>query len=259
MFSYANGMREALLPLSGGSPAAVNVATAQSAPDAPAGAKAEGSEASQETHTPAGLARESGSRLPQSKAAEAAIAEAERRVAHGLPIAQRNNWLLDIALDHLTQARAALYRALLTPDPQFDIRPSSFVIATALDKLRAANSLNHLPKALLTAAFYHGTLGGDSAEAARLLDEAQQIAERGPMLLYLADVHLHRARLAGIQSSVISNQSSVASGPSAASGRAFAGVDPKAELAKARTLIEQHKYWRRKEELEDAEATSVHW
>jgi hypothetical protein len=63
-------------------------------------------------------------------------------------------------------------------------------------------------------------------EARRILDEAQQIAERGPMPLYLADIHLHRARL----------------------------FRDKTELAQARTLIEKHGYWRRKEELEDAEA-----
>ena len=32
-----------------------------------------------------------------------------------------------------------------------------------------------------------------------------------------------------------------------------------AELAEARRLIEKHGYWRRKEELEDAEAAAVGW
>jgi hypothetical protein len=36
-------------------------------------------------------------------------------------------------------------------------------------------------------------------------------------------------------------------------------IDPKAELAEARRLIEKHGYWRRKEELEDAEAAAIHW
>jgi len=100
---------------------------------------------------------------------------------------------------------------------------------------------HYLPKALLTAALYHGTLGRDPDEARALLDEAQLIAERGPMPLDLADVHLHRARLFGRMK---------------AEGRPqkFPEADPKAELAKARALIEQHGYWRRREELEDAEA-----
>ena len=52
----------------------------------------------------------------------------------------------------------------------------------------------------------------DAAAASRTLAEAQQIAERGPMPLFLADVHLHRARL----------------------------FRDKAELAKARALIEKY-------------------
>jgi hypothetical protein len=34
----------------------------------------------------------------------------------------------------------------------------------------------------------------------------------------------------------------------------YPGIDPKAELAKARALIEKHGYGRRREELADAEA-----
>jgi hypothetical protein len=152
--------------------------------------------------------------------------------------------VLDIALDHLTQARAVLYRALLTRDSSFILPPSAF--SEALAKLRAANSVHHLPKALLTAALYHGTLGGDPAACARLLDEAQQIAERGPMPLHLADVHLHRARLAGRMKEEGRRKN-------------FPDVDPKAELAKARASIEQHGYGRRRDELADAEAAARHW
>jgi len=176
----------------------------------------------------AGLRAESGSRLPQSKAAIAALAEAERRAKQALPIAERNHWLLDIALDHLTLARVALYRALLEP-----VRPSSFDprhATAALDGLRKAGQLNYLPRALLTAAL-HAHLRGDAAAASRALAEAQQIAERGPMPLFLADVHLHRARL----------------------------FRDKTELAKARTLIGKHHYGRRKKELEDAEAAALNW
>jgi len=39
----------------------------------------------------------------------------------------------------------------------------------------------------------------------------------------------------------------------------FPHIYPKAELAEARRLIEKHGYWRRKEELEDAEAAAVNW
>ena len=51
------------------------------------------------------------------------------------------------------------------------------------------------------------------------------------MKLHMADIHLHRARL----------------------------FRDKAELVKARALIEECGYWRRKEELEDAEAAAGAW
>jgi hypothetical protein len=53
-----------------------------------------------------------------------------------------------------------------------------------------------------------------------------EIAERGSMKLFMADIHLHRARLSR----------------------------DKSELAKAHALIEECGYRRRKKELDDAEA-----
>jgi tetratricopeptide (TPR) repeat protein len=143
-----------------------------------------------------------------------------------------NAGLLDIALDHLTLARAALYRALVGPpaDRGSAATPLGPRVATALDTLRRANDLGYLPMALLTAALYHGALGADPEEARRLLAEAQQIAERGPMPLHLADVHLHRARL----------------------------FRDRPALAEARALIDRHGYGRRRDELADAEA-AAHW
>ncbi len=120
----------------------------------------------------------------------AVCAEAERRAASLFAWRMPSDSILDVALDHLTQARAALYRVLLTPDDsQSTIRSTvapdpgsglSSAIETALAKLRAANSLDDLPMALLTAALYYATLGHDPDEARRLLDEAQVIAERAP-------------------------------------------------------------------------------
>jgi tetratricopeptide (TPR) repeat protein len=158
--------------------------------------------------------------------ATTACAEAERRATQTLAWFESRYSLLDVALDHLTLARARLYRALFSASPKSEIANLQSVIPDALARLRQANSLDRLPTALLTAAFYYGTVGEQPDEARRYLAEAEQIAERGPMPLYLADVHLHRARL-------------------------FRDKD---ELAKARALIEKHGYWRRKEELEDTEA-----
>ncbi len=62
------------------------------------------------------------------------------------------------------------------------------------------------------------------------------------MPLYLADVHLHRARFAGRMKAEGGGM------------KGYEGIDPVAELAKARTLIQNHGYGRRREELADAEA-----
>ena len=160
--------------------------------------------------------------------------EAEKRATQALAWATTHNPdLLPIALDHLTLARTVLYRALVGPpaDPAPADTPPGPRVATALARLRQANQFDDLPRALLTAALYHGTLGVDPEEARRLLAEAQQIAERGPMPLYLADVHLHRARL----------------------------FRDRSALAEARALIDRHGYGRRRDELAAAEAAAAHW
>ena len=55
------------------------------------------------------------------------------------------------------------------------------------------------------------------------------------MPLFLADIHLHRARLFFREPR-------------------YPWESPRYDLAEARRLIAKHGYWRRKEELEDAEA-----
>jgi hypothetical protein len=137
--------------------------------------------------------------------------------------------LLTIALDHLTLARVEVIRAILThqlPQPTLDLPH----VAAAVNGLRAAGQADYVPKGLLPAALYH-FVRDDTAAAGTALDQAHEIAERGPMPLYLADIRLHRARLLG----------------------------DRAELAQARSLIEKHGYCRREEELEDAEAAARDW
>src|SRR6185369_301160 len=61
--------------------------------------------------------------------------------------------------------------------------------------LRAAESNAYLPQCLLArAALYHAL--GDWDGALRDLDEVEEIAEPGPMRLFLCDMALERARLA---------------------------------------------------------------
>ena len=80
--------------------------------------------------------------------------------------------------------------------------------------------------------------------AQRDLDEAWEIAERGPMLLFLADIHLYRARLFGRMKG---------EGRRMNEADAYPWESVEHDLMEARRLIEKCGYWRRKEELEDAE------
>ncbi len=130
--------------------------------------------------------------------------------------------LLDIALDHLTLGRAALYRSILVGT---NLAPARAEIESAVDGLRRAGTTHHVPRGLLTRAWLLHREGNPAAARADL-DEAQEIAERGPMPLFLADIALMRARL-------------------------FREREP---LAEARRLIEKHGYGRRVGELADLEA-----
>ena len=154
--------------------------------------------------------------------------------------------LLTIALDHLILGRAGLYAAILSSDfPP----PSSFVLPTshldtAVSGLRRAGMQDHLPRGLLTRAWLRSLTGARTGpESAQSdLDEAWEIAARGPMPLFLADIHLYRARLFFREAHY-----------------PFTDPDgtprtPQQDLAEARRLITKHGYLRRKEELEDAEA-----
>jgi tetratricopeptide (TPR) repeat protein len=155
------------------------------------------------------------------------------RAFHSLKVAKRNDWLLDTGLDGLTMTRASLYQAILkrrlgrrSDDMQTAWRSLE---ESMLNLHRSANS-EHLPRGLLTRAWMR-VLADDALGARADLDQAQQIAQRGSMKLHLADVHLNRARL----------------------------FCDKAELIKARALIEECNYWRRQQALQDAEEASVHW
>lgn len=164
------------------------------------------------------------------------LADVERRAQEAQVIAVQNEWLLDIALDHLTLARVGLIRAILAKPPSLQTLDLPHV-AAAVNGFRAAGTIDHLPRGLLTASLYH-FVRGEHALALKQLAEAQQIAERGPMPLYLADIHLTRARLAA----------------SAKEEGGWMNVDAKAELAQAATLIRDLGYGRRYQELADAEA-----
>ena len=178
--------------------------------------------------------------------------------------------LLTIALDHLTLGRASLYAAILertgapVSDPASASSPqragseigAQDALQTArreLDaagaRLRGAGTTHHIPHDLLTRAWCSFA----EAMAHKLQGQEKQVVERGPMRLFMADIHLYRASLFGRRERVISDQLSVASDDK------YPWESPQADLAAARKLIEAFNYWRRKEELEVAEKAAKSW
>ncbi|MGZ8216979.1 hypothetical protein [Methylomagnum sp.] len=142
---------------------------------------------------------------------------------------QQGTLLLDIALDHLTLARAALYAALLSGEIA-ELATARSHARAAVDGLRAAGAQEFIIHGLLTHAWLQAVEGNPEAAQADL-DTAERIATRGDMRLHLADIHLHRARL----------------------------FRDRAALAEARRLIEECGYGRLRGELEDAERAARAW
>jgi hypothetical protein len=144
--------------------------------------------------------------------------------------------------------------------------------------LRRAGTTHHLPRALLTRAWHRSLLASSTGTPARRdpadgqecpsysdsaqsdLDEAWEIASRGPMPLFLADIHLHRARLFACEPTALAagpgtaDQAAASATPAASAvGSQYPWQSPEHDLAEARRLIEKHGYGRRLEELHDAE------
>ncbi len=176
--------------------------------------------------------------LPQGERGPDVCREVERRAAQTLEwVESLDQDILSAALDQLTLGRARLYRSILERPRDVGRQaasatrdPASEIIERAVDGLRRAGTTHHIPRSLLTRAWLRHRSG--DADAARAdLDEAWEIAERGPMPLFQADVQLYRARL----------------------------FRDRNALAEARRLIDEHGYGRRLEELADAEAASEAW
>ena len=194
---------------------------------------------------------------------ESDVGGAGRRVHVGVAVVGSIDGpgLLTIAVDHLTLGRAALYetildngktlRATTTPEDLAVARssdtPSIADIAashrptletarieldTSMDGLRRSGRRDILPHGLLSRAWLRFV--EDDAEGARNdLDEAWEIAERGPMKLHMADIHLYRARLFHAV-------------------KPYPWKSPQEDLAAAEKLINECGYHRRDEELADA-------
>ena len=185
------------------------------------------------------------SRSNQSAELERICCDVVERVVRTREWTSFGGFILDIALEHLILGRASVYQAHLDTSTQlkaYQIETATIQLDDAVDRLRGAGMQDQIPRGLLTRAWLR-YLTGNRSDAQADLNEAWEIAEPGPMPLHQADIHLHRARLFG---------------PHVFYG-SYPWDSPEADLKEARRLIEKHGYWRRKEELEDAETAAKHW
>jgi hypothetical protein len=134
--------------------------------------------------------------------AKGKCAAARDRASRTREWVKQQNWLLDVALDTLTLGRAHLGPALegaarrrLAATTQNNARTADARFGEAVDGLRAAGALPDVPRGLLARAVLHRSVG-DWNGVARDLDEVEEIAEPGPMRLYLCDMAIERTRLA---------------------------------------------------------------
>jgi TIR domain/AAA ATPase domain len=192
--------------------------------------------------------------------------EARGRASRGMEVARKNNLVLDIALDTLTLGRSDLALALAGPASSVSAevtreaaRTSAANLNEAVEGLHASGRRDYVPRGLFARAVFRRAVG-DWGGAARDLDEAQEIAEPGPMRLYLCDCALGRARLAlaGREAFAPLNGLVDPSPPPAAlpDAAAAAGLREEArkELGSVRKLIADCGYHRRDEELSELDA-----
>ncbi|MCP4695790.1 MAG: hypothetical protein GY862_02915, partial [Gammaproteobacteria bacterium] len=122
--------------------------------------------------------------------------EVQKRAAQTIEIAKQNRWLLDIALDNLSLGRAHALQAQL--EKSGDFLRAMECLNRAVAGLREAGQQDHLPRGLLARAALYRVLK-EFNKAGADLAEANEIAERGGMELFLADVQLETARLMLVQ------------------------------------------------------------
>ncbi len=191
---------------------------------------------------------------------------ARDRADKTIVIARETHWLLDIALDTLTLGRASLGLAFevarsMQPgsNARNDVRTARARLDEAVEGLRGAGASEHIPRGLLGRAVFHRGFG-DWDSAGRDLEEVEEIAEQGPMKLFLYDMALERARpaFAQIEAFAPLNGLLEANPPKPTipdADEANRLVDEaKQNLDTARELIESCGYHRRDEELAELEA-----
>ncbi|MCX6901647.1 MAG: TIR domain-containing protein [Verrucomicrobia bacterium] len=174
------------------------------------------------------------------------VAKRAKRTLHG---GKLRGFLLDPALDSLSLGRIGLYWSVLmglrSQPPEQALGSAQDRLNDAVNGLRRYGDVCFLPLALMPRAWV-GQLKGNFEGARADLDEAWEIAERGPMRLHMADIHLYRARLFFREKEYPWREGMNLNGEFVTNRTA---AD---DLAAAEKLINDCGYHRRDEELADA-------
>lgn len=152
--------------------------------------------------------------------------------------------LLDIGLHWLILSRVYVLYYLIFREEKCRIE-SFQCVSNSMEHLRRSGARHHIARALLTRSVVFSVAherNGANAD----LDEAWDIAERGPMRLHMADIHLYRARLFFREKEYPWREGRNINGEFVTNRTA---AD---DLAAAEKLINECGYHRRDEELADA-------
>ena len=171
--------------------------------------------------------------------------------------------LLDQARDKTTLARAnfgsALGASARSTEARNFARAASIHFKEAVDALRASGNIDDVPRGLLANAAFRRSIG-DWNGAVRNLEEVEEIAEPGPMQLFLCDMALEHARLAFAKSEAFAplngltdDSPSKPGRPSEAERLSLYEVAAK-HLMIAADYLEECDYHRRDEELAELQA-----
>lgn len=122
-----------------------------------------------------------------------------KRANQALKWGEEQHLPLGMGLNFLALGRAYLGKALTQQGRRRlfrnDAKAADINIGSAVERLRSAGTTHHLPRSLLARSVFRRSVG-DWDGTARDLDEVEEIAEPGPMRLFLCDMALERARLA---------------------------------------------------------------
>jgi len=156
------------------------------------------------------------------------------RVGYALRIAEERGWLLEIALNRLSWSRVQFCLVLAAgEDRNTELTRAAEALDRAVDGLRQAGEEDPLPFGLLARAALR-RFRSDFTGATEDLSEALEIAKRGSMRLHECDAHLEHARLYRDQEDLAAARQHV---------------------ARARELVEETGYERRRREVEWLERT----